>query len=65
MAGTLAPILAGKASLVEGKIRIEEIPANVGLTTEERAKLTATPIITVSATEPTNPVEGQIWIDIS
>lgn len=29
------------------------------------AKLSSTPIIIVSETEPTNPVTGQIWIDIS
>lgn len=28
-------------------------------------KLSTTPIITLSATEPSNPVVGQIWIDIS
>ena len=28
-------------------------------------KLSGTPIITVSATEPQDPVVGQIWIDIS
>ncbi len=31
----------------------------------EITKLSITPIISVSATEPQNPVVGQIWIDIS
>jgi len=31
----------------------------------EIAKLSTTPVITVSATEPQNPIVGQIWIDIS
>lgn len=33
--------------------------------TEDKNKLTAVPIITVSATEPQNPTTNQIWIDIS
>lgn len=33
--------------------------------TEDKNKLTAVPIITVSATAPQNPTTNQIWIDIS
>jgi len=65
MAGKLAEILNGKASLVDGKISADIIPVGIGLTTDERNKLTATPIIVMSATEPSNPTTGLIWIDIS
>lgn len=65
MAGKLAQILNSKASLVDGKLSADIIPVGVGLTTDERNKLTDTPTIVMSATEPSNPATGLIWIDIS
>lgn len=54
MAGTLAQILALKADLVDGKIKIEQVPAGIIQGTK----------ITVSPTPPSNPLEGDLWIQV-
>jgi hypothetical protein len=54
MATKLATLLTGKADLVDGKIKTDQIPINVmGIK------------ITVSPTPPSNPNIGDLWIEIS
>jgi len=55
MAGKLAQILATKAELVDGKIKIEQVPTEVIQGTR----------ITVSSTPPSNPQPGDLWINSS
>jgi F420-0:gamma-glutamyl ligase len=55
MAGKLAQILATKADLVDGKIKIEQVPVEVIQGTK----------ITVSSTPPSNPQPGDLWINSS
>jgi hypothetical protein len=52
--GRLAQILTSKADLVDGKIKIDEIPSD-----------TIGTVIIQSPEEPKNPREGDLWIDTS
>jgi hypothetical protein len=58
--GRLSQILTSKADLVDGKVNPDQIPTGTG-----KDKLIGINSIIMSPTEPTNPQEGDLWLDSS